>query len=51
VARDRYANGLATHTEVLDAETLRTGSQSNHANALFDAALAGLRLKRATGEL
>jgi outer membrane protein TolC len=51
VARDRYANGLATHTEVLDAETLRTGSESNHANALFDAALAGLRLKRATGEL
>ncbi|MFZ2390096.1 MAG: TolC family protein, partial [Polaromonas sp.] len=51
VARDRYANGLATHTEVLDAETLRTGSESNHATALFDTALAGLRLKRATGEL
>jgi outer membrane protein TolC len=51
VARDRYANGLSTQTEVLNAETLRTGSQSNHANALFDAALAGLRLKRATGEL
>lgn len=51
VARDRYANGLATHTEVLDAETLRMGSESNHANALFDAALAELRLKRATGEL
>ncbi|MES2244863.1 MAG: TolC family protein [Pseudomonadota bacterium] len=51
VARDRYANGLSTHTEVLNAETLRTGSESNHANALFDAALAGLRLKRATGEL
>lgn len=51
VARDRYANGLATHTEVLDAEALRTGSESNHAHALFDAALAGLRLKRATGEL
>jgi outer membrane protein TolC len=51
VARDRYANGLSTHTEVLDAETLRTGSESNHANALSDAALAGLRLKRATGDL
>lgn len=51
VVRDRYANGLATHTEVLDAETLRTGSESNHANALFDAALTELRLKRATGEL
>lgn len=51
VARDRYANGLATHTEVLGAETLRVNSESNHANALFDAALAGLRLKRAAGEL
>lgn len=51
VARDRYANGLSTHTEVLDAETLRTGSESNHANALSDAAMAGLRFKRATGEL
>ncbi len=51
VARDRYANGLATHTEVLDAETLRVNSESNHANALFDAALASLRLKRAAGEL
>jgi outer membrane protein TolC len=51
VARDRYANGLSTHTEVLDAETLRTSSESNHANAQFDAALAGLRLKRAMGDL
>lgn len=51
VARDRYANGLATYTEVLDAETLRTGSESNHAAALYDAALAGLRLRRAVGEL
>ena len=51
VARDRYANGLATYTEVLDAETLRTGSESNHAAVLYDAALAGLRLRRAVGEL
>ncbi|MFZ2391306.1 TolC family protein [Rhodoferax sp.] len=51
VVRDRYTNGLATHTEVLDAEVLRTGSETNHANALSDAALARLRLKRATGEL
>lgn len=51
VARDRYANGLSTHSEVLGAETLRAGSQGNHANALSDAALAGLRLRRATGEL
>jgi outer membrane protein TolC len=51
VARDRYKNGLSTHTEVLDAETLRINSDTNHANAVFDAVMAGLRLKRATGEL
>ncbi|MGE0082535.1 MAG: TolC family protein, partial [Thiohalomonadaceae bacterium] len=51
VVRDRYANGLSTNTEVLDAETLRVNSEANHAAALYDAALAGLRLKRAVGEL
>ncbi len=51
VARDRYTAGLSTHTEVLDAETLRVNSETNHAQAVFDAAIAGLRLKRATGEL
>lgn len=51
VARDRYANGLSTHTEVLDAETLRIVSQTNHANARYDANLAELRLKRTIGGL
>jgi outer membrane protein TolC len=51
VNRDRYENGLSTNTEVLDAETLRTGSEDNHANALYDAVLATLRLKRSLGEL
>ena len=51
VNRDRYENGLSTNTEVLDAETLRTRSQNNHANAIYDAVLATLRLKRAVGEL
>ncbi len=51
VSRDRYENGLATNTEVLDAETLRTGSENNHANALYDAVLASLRLKRSLGSL
>lgn len=51
VVRDRYANGLSTHTEVLDAETLRVNSEANHAAARYDAALAGLRLKRAVGDL
>lgn len=51
VVRDRYANGLSTHSEVLDAETLRVTSEAYHAAARYDAALAGLRLKRAVGDL
>ena len=51
VNRERYENGLATNSEVLDAETLRTLSESNHANAIYDAVVAALRLKRAVGEL
>ena len=51
VNRDRYENGLSTNTEVLDAETLRTRSQNNHSNAVYDAVIAVLKLKRATGEL
>ncbi|MFZ2629181.1 MAG: TolC family protein [Rugosibacter sp.] len=51
VVRDRYGSGLSTHTEVLDAETLRVNSEASHASALYDAALAGLRLKRAVGAL
>ncbi|PCI39222.1 MAG: transporter [Rhodospirillaceae bacterium] len=49
--RDRYESGLSTNTEVLDAETLRTQSLNNHANALYDAVLAALRLKRSMEEL
>lgn len=51
VVRDRYRNGLCVHTEVLDAETLRTLNDTNYANATYDAVLTGLRLKRATGDL
>jgi outer membrane protein TolC len=51
VVRDRYVNGLAPYTEVLDAETLRVNSQTNNANAVYDAVIAGLRLKYAVGEL
>lgn len=51
VNRDRYNESLATNTEVLDAETLRTRTQNNHANAVYDAVLAVLRLKRAVGSL
>jgi hypothetical protein len=36
---------------VLEAETLRVNSATNHANAIYDAVIAGLRLKYAIGEL
>jgi len=51
VNRDRYENGLSTNTEVLDAATLRTRTQNNHANAIYDAVLATLRLKWSVSEL
>lgn len=51
VAKNRYQNGIGTNTEVLDAETLRTATLSNHNNARYDAALARLRLARVIGVL
>ncbi len=51
VNRDRFENGLSTNADVLDAESLRTRSQYNQANALYDAIIATLRLNRAVGEL
>ena len=51
VAKNRYRHGIGTNTEVLDAETLRALSRSNHNNARYDAALARLRLARAIGVL
>jgi outer membrane protein len=51
LARDRYSQGLANNTEVLEAETQRTRSTTNFHSATYDALLAQLQLKRATGEL
>jgi len=51
VVRDRYVNGLAPYTEVLDAETARVSTETNNANAVYDAVMAGLRLKYSMGEL
>ncbi len=49
VTTDRYQQGLATHTEVIQAEDLRTITHNNLNNANYDFALAGLRIKRAVG--
>lgn len=51
VGRELYGVGLATSTVVLDAEALRLNAISNHDNAVLDAVLYNLRLRRAIGEL
>ena len=51
VTTDRYQQGLATNTEVLDAEDLRTRTHDNFNNASYDAALETLHLRRAVGIL
>jgi outer membrane protein TolC len=49
VARDRYQHQAGTNTEVLDAESLRVQAYTNLYNSTYQAALAGLRLRRAVG--
>ena len=51
VTTDRYQQGLATNTEVLQAEDLRTKTYDNFNNASYDAALSDLHLRRAVGNL
>jgi outer membrane protein TolC len=51
VAKDRYSAGMGTNTEVLDAETARVRALTNFHNAVYDAVLADIRLKRAVGVL
>ncbi|MGI5903734.1 MAG: TolC family protein [Thermoguttaceae bacterium] len=46
-----FKEGLIGHTEVLDAQTMRTQAQSNLANARYDAILATYHLQRAVGQL
>ncbi|ANO50535.1 TolC family protein [Woeseia oceani] len=51
VARDRYKAGAGTNTEVLGAQALMEQALNNIDGANFDAALAKLRLARASGQL
>jgi outer membrane protein TolC len=50
VARLRYAQGAGTNTEVLDAETRRAETSRDHRFAIYDGAIAALRLQFAMGE-
>lgn len=47
----KYAAGMSTHSDVLDAEALRELSGSNFYNAKYDAALAKIKLQYAVGVL
>ena len=51
VVNNGFKEGLTNHTEVLDAQTLRTQAMSNLANARYDAILATYHLRRALGNL
>jgi len=51
VSTERYQQGLATNTEVLDAEDLRIQTKNNLNNAQYDAVMANLNLRRALGIL
>ena len=51
IARERYGAGLGTHTQTLEAETLRVQALRNRDDARLDERLAELRLLRAAGKL
>ena len=49
--RELYASGLATNTQVLEAESLRVTAATDRDNAHFDLLLSGYRVERAIGDL
>lgn len=51
ILRNRYESGLATISDVLQAETMRTAAQKNYLSAVYDYRLAFAALELATGEL
>ncbi|MDY0067911.1 MAG: TolC family protein [Steroidobacteraceae bacterium] len=51
ITRSQYRAELVTSTRVLEAESLRVLSRTNHHDAVLDHALARYRLARAVGEL
>lgn len=48
---NNYKNGLASLTDLLDAENAYADAQNNHTAALLDYKLAEVQLKKANGEL
>ncbi len=50
VARERFREGVALNTDVLDAEVLALQARTSLIQALVDTELAGARLRKALGE-
>jgi outer membrane protein TolC len=50
VARERFREGVALNTDVLDAEVLALQAKTSLTQSQVDAALAGARLRKALGE-
>lgn len=50
ITGERYGAQVGTATEVIDAQTLLTGTRADYANALSDYAIQRARLERAMGE-
>ena len=48
---NNYKNGLASLTDLLDAENSYADAQNNYTNALIDYKLAEVQLVKAKGEL
>jgi outer membrane protein TolC len=48
---NNYKNGLASLTDLLDAETSYADAQNSYTNALLDYKLAEIQLIKAQGEL
>lgn len=51
VARSLFKRGMAKHTQVLDAEQLRTRTLNNHTQARYDHLMSAIRLRYELGEL
>ena len=49
ITEERFAAGVTTNTEVLDAESLLVSARANHTNAVYDFKSATARLVRAMG--
>ncbi len=49
VTNERYSEGLATNTDLLDAEVLLAGAKTGYGTMLVDCVIAAADLERATG--